>query len=97
MLALDEVRHINDWAIRGRWPDLAALIHVDAEVLGQRMQHRTLDRFERENGEFHARVRAGFAAMAAAEPDRWVVIDGHGTVDAVYARLRAAIDERLAI
>jgi dTMP kinase len=33
------------------------------------------DRFELEDSSFHRRVREGYLKMAAAEPDRWLVID----------------------
>src|SRR6476659_3446735 len=49
-LALGEIRQINDWAIRGHWPDLVVLIEVPEEQLARRMRHRELDRFEREDG-----------------------------------------------
>jgi dTMP kinase len=61
------------------------------------MRRRELDRFERAGPEFHARVRAGFREMAAANPERWVVIDGEGKVDVVAGRLRDAVRERLGI
>ena len=97
MLPLDEVREINQWAVHSWWPELVVLIEVDPVVLDERMRGRDLDRFEREGDEFHARVRAGFADMAAADPHRWVVIDGNRPVDAVEADIVAAVVERLGI
>ncbi len=73
-LPLHEVRRINDWALRGTWPDLVVLLDVPDEVLAERLARRELDRFEREDAEFHARVAAGFRAMAGADPDRFVVV-----------------------
>ena len=70
---------INDWAIEGLWPELIILLDVPVEVLAERMTGRDLDRFEQADAEFHARVRDGFATMAAADPERWVVIDGSGS------------------
>jgi len=96
-LPLDDIRRLNDWAVRGRWPDLAVLIDVDPQRLAARLAGRTLDRFEREHHGFHERVRAGFAAMAAEEPDRWVVVDGNAPPPAVRAALRAAVRERLGL
>jgi len=74
-LPLEELRSINDWAIRGRWPELAILLEVDPAALDERTRLRTKDRFERETKRFHDRVRKGFAELTADEPDRWVVID----------------------
>jgi dTMP kinase len=94
-LPLDELRRINDWAVHSWWPDLVLLIDAPAEVLERRMRGRQLDRFEQEGDDFHRRVRDGFHALAAADPHRWVVVDGGGTVDDVARRVRAAVRDRL--
>lgn len=96
-LPLDELRAINDWAIDGRWPDLAVLIEVEATTLDERMSTRVKDRFELEPTEFHHRVRQGFAEMATADPQRWAVVDGNADPDTVFARLRATVRERLGV
>ena len=96
-LPLDVVRAVNEWAIAGRWPDLAILIDVPAGVLAQRLRHRVLDRFEREPAEFHQRVMAGFREMAAAEPGRWAVVDGDAPPDAVQAAVRGLVRDRLGV
>ena len=72
-------RHRGD--LRGRWPDLVLLLTVAPETTARRMGQRELDRFERAGTEFHARVDAGFREMAAADPDRWVRVDGTGSID----------------
>jgi len=96
-LALDELRTINDWAIRGCWPDLAILIEVDPATLAERTKERTKDRFERETKRFHDRVRKGFSELAAADPQRWAVIDGNATPRVVRQRVRTAVRKRLGI
>ena len=52
-------------------------------------------RFEREPLEFHDRVRAGYLALAAAEPDRWVAIDGSAAEEAVHLEICKATASRL--
>jgi dTMP kinase len=96
-LDLDAVRRMNDWALRGRWPDLVLLIDADAGVLAGRMRGRDLDRFEQEDGAFHLRVLHGFHTMAAADPEHWVIIDGNAAMDDVRDSVRAAVRERLAL
>lgn len=96
-LDVDELRRINGWAIADRWPDLVLLLDVSPEVQAARMHGRELDRFERESDEFHRRVRDGFAAMAAGDPDRWVVVDADGSLDEVFTALRTAVRSRLGI
>jgi len=77
------------------WPDLVVLIDTPVEVLERRMRGRQLDRFEREDEAFHARVRNGFKEMAAADPQRWAVIDGSANMDGVGSSIRRAVAERL--
>jgi dTMP kinase len=95
-LPLEEVRRVNDWAIAGRWPDLAVLLDAPDDVLATRRAARraALDRLEAEDAGFHARVKAGFAALAAADPERWVVVDASGPVEAVVEAVAAAVEAR---
>jgi dTMP kinase len=50
---------------------------------------------ESEPSAFHAAVMEGFRAQAAAEPERWAVVDGTGTIEAVAAAVRRITAERL--
>jgi dTMP kinase len=96
-LPLDELRAINEWAIGDTWPDLVILLAVPTEVSSERLRKRHLDRFERAGDEFHRKVDAGFAEMAAADPPRWVVINASHSKTEVAAEVRAAVVERLGI
>jgi dTMP kinase len=96
-LPVAEVRAVNEWALGDTWPDLVVLLTVPGDVAAERMSRRELDRFEQAGDEFHARVDAGFAAMAAADHDRWVTIDASGPIDEVTVRIRDAVRERLAV
>ena len=96
-LHVDELRHINGWAVQGTWPHLVVLLDVDPAVQAGRMHGRELDRFEREDDAFHQRVRQGFTTMAAADPDRWAVVDASGPLDAVYAAIRAVVRDRVGL
>lgn len=96
-LPVDEVRSVNEWAVGDTWPDLVILLTVPAEVIADRMSRRELDRFEQAGDEFHRRVDAGFAAMADADPDRWVTIDASQPVDQVSRRIREAVRDRLGV
>jgi dTMP kinase len=92
-LPLDEVRSLSDWATTGLWPDLVVLLDVPDDVARARL--RSLDRFEAEGGGFHDRVLAGFRALAHADPERWVVVDGVGTPDEVEQRVWSAVSAKL--
>jgi dTMP kinase len=52
------------------------------------------DRLESEARAFHERVRAGYAALAAKSPARWVTIDGMGEPEVVAGRVSSALESR---
>jgi dTMP kinase len=54
---------------------------------------RSEGRFEAERLEFHDRVRRGYLELAAAEPERFRVVDAGGDRDAVAARVDDAVDD----
>ena len=89
-LPLDVLRAANDFACDGLKPDLTFLLDVAPDVAAARMRRReaatntTADRLERAGEEFHARLRAGFAELAKAEPERIVTVDANGSVDEVW-------------
>ncbi len=77
-------------------PDLTFMLDVSPAVAADRMAERrqALDRYEAMGPAFHARVAEGFAAIAAAEPDRCVVISADGGADEVHRAVLAAVASR---
>jgi dTMP kinase len=96
-LPLDELRRVSDWALQGRWPDLAVLVVVPDEVAAARLARagRAADRFESEDESFHRRIGEGFQQLAAAEPGRWAVVDGDATVEEVARRVLDVVRARV--
>lgn len=90
-----EVRDLSLWATAGLQPDLVVFLDVPVEVARARVSGVAPDRLESETVAFHERVRSGFRAQAAADPDRWVVVDSTASADMVWHSMRAAIAERL--
>lgn len=90
-LGVERVRELCDWATDGLWPDVAVLLDVPAGERSARMTGPP-DRMESAGAAFHAAVADGFRALAAAEPGRWLVVDGTGEVLEVFARVVAAIE-----
>ncbi|MEU4830092.1 dTMP kinase [Streptosporangium sp. NPDC023615] len=74
-LESEDVVRLNRWATGGLVPDLTVLIDVPPSV-GLTRLGGAADRIESEPQEFHERVRREFRALAAAEPDRYLVVDG---------------------
>lgn len=89
-----EVRRLSEWATGGLSPDVVVFLDVSADVAAARLD-RELDRFESAGEAFHERVRAGFRAQAEADPARWIVVAGEGSLEDVAARVAAAVGERL--
>ncbi|MFA5606120.1 MAG: dTMP kinase [Leucobacter sp.] len=93
VLAVDEVRGISKWAAGGLWPQLTVLLDLDPEAAAQRRAARggTADRLEGEVAEFHAAVREGFRSLAAADPDRYLVLDAARPVDELHADILSRV------
>lgn len=92
----DEVRDLSLWATGGLLPDLVVLLVVPAAEADRRTGGAR-DRIEDAGAAFHQRVADGFLAQADADPDRWVVVDGAGTLEEVGAAVDAAVHERLGL
>lgn len=88
---LETLRSVIAYATGGLVPDLTILLDLPAEAGLGRKPTDDHTRFEVAfDIEYHRRVRAGFLALAAAEPSRWVVVDADRDADAVYADVFAA-------
>ena len=87
--SLDELLDLVGWASRGVLPDLVVLLDVPVVDADDRLGDDR-DRLEREPALFAQRVHAGFGELAAADPERWVVVDGSGDVAAVAELVWAA-------
>jgi dTMP kinase len=88
------LRKLNEFATGGLVPDLTILLDIPVEFGLDRQQDK--NRFEAESVEFHRKVRAGFLDLAKQEPDRWAVVDAHGSVEDVSRRILDAVDRFLA-
>jgi dTMP kinase len=93
---LDEIAALSRFATAGLTPDLVVLLEVAPEVAAQRLAGRP-DRIEALGDAFHARVADGYRALAAVDPDRWVVLDGGASQHEVSQRVRGAVRDRLGL
>jgi dTMP kinase len=100
-LALEEVRRLSAWATGGLVPGLTVLLDLPPETGLERARGRAAaDRLESESLDFHERVRATFLDLAAAEPERYLVLDAtrpaDELADAVRERVAALLPGRVA-
>lgn len=96
-LAADEIRKLSLWAAEGLLPDITVLLDLDVAIGRDRLdESRTrYDRLESEAAEFHTRVREAYLALAAAEPERFLVLDATLPVDELAALIRARVSAAL--
>jgi dTMP kinase len=91
-LSLDAIRAINVFATGALIPEKTFLLDLPAaEGLARRRTGET-NRLDDESLAFHERVRAGFLSLAAAEPERFVVVDATRSEDGVAGALWAVIE-----
>jgi dTMP kinase len=96
-LDVEQLRRLNDFAVASRWPDLVVYLRVDLAAVRKRLAKRDTDRFEREDDVFFERVMRGFDELAAAEPARWLVVDGTPPKDELELVIRQGVKERLGL
>lgn len=88
-----ELRRLQAFATYDLVPDLTILLDVPVEVGLERTRRRSeWNRFEdTEERAFFDSVRSAYLALAAAEPDRFRVVDGSGSVEAADAAIRGVV------
>ena len=97
-LSLETLRSLEAIATDGLKPDLTIVLDLRVEDGLARVAPGDVTRFEAEfDLAFHRRVRDGFLALAAAEPDRFVVVDAGLPAGEVAAAVAAAVDRRIGL
>jgi len=83
---------LEDWVQGGLRPDLTLLLDLPVEAGMARAGRRgALDRFEREQRAFFERVRAAYLARAAAEADRFRIIDASVDIAGVQRQIDSVL------
>ncbi len=96
-LGPDVVRQLHTIACGTLLPHLTLLIDISPSLTLERTTKRTApDRLDAESHDFHSRVREGYLALAADEPQRVRVVDGAHDIDTVAAALWPLVEEVLA-
>ena len=94
VLDAGEIRDLSLWAADGALPDVTVLLDLDPAAARARLDaaDKPFDRLEAEKADFHTRVREAFLRLAAAEPERFLVLDASLSID----ELSSAIRDRIA-
>ena len=96
------IRGLEELALNGHRPDLTIILDMDPEVAFRRVEERELegalaatgDRFEKEDLEWHRKLRAAFLAIAEKNPDRCVVIPANQSEDALEQEIWDTLTRR---
>lgn len=94
------VLSLHEHGSGGLRPDLTILITVSPEAIARRLANRDGDISDAIGGrgaDYHQAVASTFLAMAEKEPDRFVVVDGEGTIEEVQSRINLAITDRFGL
>jgi dTMP kinase len=96
-LDLERINRLNRIATDGVTPDVTLVLDLPVEVGLQRVRKRCggLDRLEREKIDFHQRLRDGYRALAAQEPQRIKIIDAQASAEQVYTQIQGAVQPLL--
>ncbi|MFN8085669.1 MAG: dTMP kinase [Microbacterium sp.] len=88
-----QIRDLSLWATEDALPDLTVLLDLDPASARARLDadDKPFDRLESEQADFHARVRKAFLELAAAEPERFLVLDATLPADDLAAAVRARV------
>ena len=93
---------LNFHALHGVKPDLTVLVDCDPGVGLERARRRIEassgpreERFELEALAFHQRVRAGYLQLAADEPDRFLIINGSDSIEAIFSAISTQVVARI--
>jgi dTMP kinase len=101
-LSPDIVQTLNAFAVGKARPYVTFLLDVDVQTARQRMLRRVRpvevkDRMEQEPIEFYERVCQGYHALAKSEPERFIVIDGAQSADAIEEQIWSSLQSKFEI
>lgn len=95
---LDRLRELGAYATGGLKPDLTIYLNIDPAAGLQRKQAGDAaewNRMEERTLAYHRAVHQGYLALAAAEPERWLMVDASLSIEEIHARISAQVEARL--
>ena len=70
------IERLNREATGGLEPNLTVLLDLPVETALARKSNSSADNFDSAPMDFHRKIRRGYSALAAADPERWLILDG---------------------
>ena len=100
-LDLISIESIVEHCIKPYTPDLTILLNISPETvaarLNRRQEHAEKDRLDSESLSFFTRVAQGFEELSAAEPERFVCLNGEQEIEVIHQEIIDAFQQRLRI
>jgi dTMP kinase len=90
-LGVEDIRTLNAFGTGGLTPDRTLLLRIDPSAGLSRIADRPADRLEQEDVAFFATIAAAYDALAAAEPERFAIIDAGQSPESVLSDALAAL------
>lgn len=90
----EKVKQLHAIGSDGLLPDLTLVIEASGHDVSDRLRQRdgdTSDAIGGRDADYHARVNRAFSDFAEAEPERFALIDGNGTIEEVHTRVLEAV------
>ncbi|HKZ45866.1 MAG TPA: dTMP kinase [Thermodesulfobacteriota bacterium] len=102
-LDLEAVTNLNKWVTEGILPTVTFIIDCPPEIglkralarIDTRAGSNKEDRFEREDIEFHKKVREGYLKLAKTEPNRIKIINGDRDIPVIHKEICGIIEKKL--
>jgi dTMP kinase len=97
-VALADLADLHRFALGDFAPDLTLILDLPVEIgLARAAARSAADRFERLGREFHERLREGYRQIAAANPNRCVMIDASSDPQTVHGAVIAAVGKSFGV
>ncbi len=84
---------MNEKATQGILPEVTFLLDINPDLAKQRAKKK--DRMEREEIDFHQRVRQGYLELAKLHPERIKIMNGEGSPEEIHQAIRKIISRHL--
>ncbi len=90
-LELEKINQINKYATDKLKPNLTILIDIPVSISQERIKKEKKDRLEKENEEFHKRVRDTYLFLAKRAPKRIKIFEGNKSIEDLHLEIRTKV------
>ena len=91
------INQINDQVVKNIIPDLIFYMDINWEEKKNRKGINVKDRFEKEDRNFHNKVRSGYQSLAKKDLDKWKIIDAEEDVNKISSFIYETVKSKLNI